>query len=153
MRDPTPQGALYRASADAGRLEHDHADAGVRPGCVACHAEVELDALAAWSRGRTYGEGRRFRATAIAFVAGLVVGVAAFWWAERDASSPGSGPVATATAPAFAPAGPDRNCSDFTTWVQAQAFYIAAGGPEADPHRLDRDRDGIACQSLPGAPR
>ena len=52
----------------------------------------------------------------------------------------------------YDPEGPDRNCSDFDTWAEAQAFYEAAGGPESDPHGLDRDRNGIACESLPGAP-
>ena len=47
---------------------------------------------------------------------------------------------------------PDRNCSDFATWSEAQEFYERQGGPESDPHKLDRDGDGIACQSLPGAP-
>ena len=46
----------------------------------------------------------------------------------------------------------DRNCSDFATWLEAQAFFESEGGPGSDPHRLDRDGDGIACQSLPGAP-
>ena len=46
----------------------------------------------------------------------------------------------------------DRNCSDFDTWAEAQAFFESEGGPDSDPHRLDRDSDGIACQSLPGAP-
>ena len=53
----------------------------------------------------------------------------------------------------YDPDGPDRNCSDFDTWAEAQAFYEAAGGPETDRHRLDRDGDGVACQSLPGAPQ
>ena len=48
--------------------------------------------------------------------------------------------------------GPDRNCSDFDTWREAQDFYEAAGGPDQDPHRLDSNGDGIACESLPGAP-
>lgn len=52
----------------------------------------------------------------------------------------------------YDPDGPDRNCSDFERWEDAQLFYEAAGGPESDPHRLDRDRNGIACESLPGAP-
>jgi len=52
----------------------------------------------------------------------------------------------------YDPAGPDRDCGDFATWQEAQAFYKAAGGPARDPHRLDGDRDGVACQSLPGAP-
>ena len=45
-----------------------------------------------------------------------------------------------------------RNCSDFDTWSEAQEFYLAAGGPGQDPHRLDRNSDGVACESLPGAP-
>ena len=46
----------------------------------------------------------------------------------------------------------DRNCSDFDSWSEAQDFYLAAGGPNEDPHRLDRNSDGVACESLPGAP-
>ena len=48
----------------------------------------------------------------------------------------------------YDPDGPDRNCGDFDTWEEAQAFYIAAGGPDADPHRLDGNKDGSACDSL-----
>ncbi|WP_110279410.1 excalibur calcium-binding domain-containing protein [Loktanella sp. PT4BL] len=40
----------------------------------------------------------------------------------------------------------DRDCSDFRTWREAQAFYENAG--RGDPHRLDADNDGIACESL-----
>ena len=43
----------------------------------------------------------------------------------------------------------DRNCSDFTTWQEAQDFFLSEGGPEEDPHRLDGNKDGIACESLP----
>ena len=50
----------------------------------------------------------------------------------------------------YDPNGPDRDCGDFDTWDEAQAFYIAAGGPETDRHRLDGDRDGVACNSLRG---
>jgi hypothetical protein len=42
----------------------------------------------------------------------------------------------------------DKDCSDFSTWRQAQRFYINHGGPKRDPHRLDADHDGIACESL-----
>ncbi|WP_432255770.1 excalibur calcium-binding domain-containing protein [Limimaricola sp. AA108-03] len=42
--------------------------------------------------------------------------------------------------------GRDRDCSDFSTHREAQEFYEAAG--PGDPHGLDRDRDGIACESL-----
>ena len=46
----------------------------------------------------------------------------------------------------------DRNCGDFETWQEAQDFFLSQGGPDADPHRLDGNNDGIACESLPGAP-
>ena len=52
----------------------------------------------------------------------------------------------------FDPNGPDRNCGDFSSWWNAQNFYLASGGPVLDPHRLDRNGDGVACESLPGAP-
>ena len=44
----------------------------------------------------------------------------------------------------------DRDCSDFTTQAAAQRFFQRAGGPAQDPHRLDGDGDGRACESLPG---
>lgn len=40
----------------------------------------------------------------------------------------------------------DMDCSDFRSWREAQDFY-ESNGP-GDPHGLDRDRDGIACESL-----
>lgn len=44
--------------------------------------------------------------------------------------------------------GPDRDCSDFSTQAEAQAFMEASG--PSDPHRLDgNDNDGLACESLP----
>jgi hypothetical protein len=49
----------------------------------------------------------------------------------------------------YDPKGRDRDCGSFKTHEEAQAFFIAAGGPERDPHRLDGDNDGIACESLP----
>ncbi len=71
------------------------------------------------------------------------------------AAVPTEMPAATATMQASTPtetAFEDRNCSDFDSWSEAQGFYIAAGGPNEDPHRLDRNSDGVACESLPGAP-
>ena len=48
--------------------------------------------------------------------------------------------------------GPDRDCADFSTWTEAQAFYESEGGrPDgsgSDGHRLDADRDGMACEAL-----
>lgn len=45
--------------------------------------------------------------------------------------------------------GGDKDCSDFSTHAAAQAFFIAQGGPAGDPHKLDADGDGLACESLP----
>ncbi|MFJ5761670.1 hypothetical protein ACIQAA_21665 [Neobacillus sp. NPDC093182] len=39
----------------------------------------------------------------------------------------------------------DHDCPDFETGYDAQLFYEANGGPEYDPHDLDRDNDGMAC--------
>jgi endonuclease YncB( thermonuclease family) len=38
----------------------------------------------------------------------------------------------------------DYDCSDFSTQAQAQKFLL-----KGDPHRLDSDSDGVACESLP----
>jgi len=43
------------------------------------------------------------------------------------------------------------NCSDFNSQQAAQRRFEADGGPERDPHRLDNDSDGVACESLPDA--
>ncbi len=53
----------------------------------------------------------------------------------------------------FDPYGPDRNCEDFATWWDAQNFYLATGGTGEDPHKLDHNADGTACETLPGAPQ
>lgn len=42
----------------------------------------------------------------------------------------------------------DRDCPDFTSQRAAQEFFEASGGPTKDPHNLDRDGDGKACESL-----
>jgi hypothetical protein len=41
----------------------------------------------------------------------------------------------------------DRDCSDFSTWRAAQKFY-KKHNPRRDPHGLDADHDGIACEDL-----
>ena len=43
----------------------------------------------------------------------------------------------------------DKDCSDFDTQKAAQIFFLKAGGPSQDPHRLDAEGDGIACESNP----
>ena len=72
--------------------------------------------------------------------------------------SPSPTPEPTLEEPAYSglpydPNGPDRNCGDFGSWWDAQNFYLAAGGPAEDRHRLDHNGDGTACESLPGAPK
>ena len=41
----------------------------------------------------------------------------------------------------------DKDCSDFSTHAKAQAFFESQG--PGDPHGLDRDGDGLACETLP----
>lgn len=41
----------------------------------------------------------------------------------------------------------DMDCTDFSTHSEAQSFFKSAGS--GDPHGLDRDGDGIACETLP----
>src|SRR4051794_39989409 len=43
----------------------------------------------------------------------------------------------------------DRDCADFSSQKAAQIFYLKHGGPRSDPHRLDADNDGTACDSNP----
>jgi micrococcal nuclease len=93
-----------------------------------------------------------------------VAHVEEFLAAEREARSNNRGlwgacggadtPAGSSGSPSQAPApsgggGGDRDCSDFSSQREAQAFFEAEGGPGRDPHRLDGDGDGRACQSLP----
>lgn len=41
----------------------------------------------------------------------------------------------------------DRDCGDFANQSAAQTFFVNAGA--GDPHRLDDDGDGRACETLP----
>ncbi len=43
----------------------------------------------------------------------------------------------------------DRDCGDFASQRAAQLFYLRAGGPQADPHRLDSDGDHVVCETNP----
>ena len=43
----------------------------------------------------------------------------------------------------------EYNCDDFATQPEAQKFFEKAGGVRADTNRLDGDKDGEACESLP----
>ena len=48
--------------------------------------------------------------------------------------------------------GDAKDCSDFGTWAEAQAWYEKYLPYYGDVANLDADDDGIACESLPGAP-
>ncbi|MFA5360120.1 MAG: thermonuclease family protein [Patescibacteria group bacterium] len=41
------------------------------------------------------------------------------------------------------------NCTDFKTQAEAQALFECCGGAGHDIHRLDSDKDGKVCESLP----
>lgn len=41
------------------------------------------------------------------------------------------------------------NCSSFKTHDEAQATFEICGGSETDVHKLDSDKDGKVCESLP----
>ncbi|OQA93709.1 MAG: hypothetical protein BWY24_00312 [Microgenomates group bacterium ADurb.Bin219] len=43
----------------------------------------------------------------------------------------------------------DYNCDDFSTQPEAQRFFLKVGGIGNDLYRLDGDKDGKACESLP----
>lgn len=46
----------------------------------------------------------------------------------------------------------DYNCIDFSTQPEAQSFYLKVGGMKNDVNRLDGNKDGQACESLPKNP-
>ncbi len=56
--------------------------------------------------------------------------------------------LAIAALPSAAPAN-DRDCADFPSQRAAQLFFLRHGGPRYDPHRLDGDDDGVACEDNP----
>ena len=46
--------------------------------------------------------------------------------------------------------GGDKDCSDFSSHTEAQAYFTGKGGsPSNNVDRLDSDHDGVACESLP----
>lgn len=52
----------------------------------------------------------------------------------------------TSAAPALAFR--DLDCADFPTQAKAQRFF-KKHHPNRDPHRLDADHDGLACEDNP----
>jgi len=81
--------------------------------------------------------------------------------APKPAPKPTPAPAPTPTpkpipkpAPAPKPANPGdtKNCSDFSTWREAQNWYEKYFPYYGDVAKLDGNNDGIACESRPGAP-
>ena len=44
----------------------------------------------------------------------------------------------------------DKDCGNFGSQSEAQAYFAAKGGPVSDPDRLDADNDGVACETSSG---
>ncbi|MEV6827749.1 excalibur calcium-binding domain-containing protein [Amycolatopsis sp. NPDC051102] len=60
------------------------------------------------------------------------------------------GPVSLASAQVAAPLTGDLDCKNFQYQEEAQAVLDANPG---DPNHLDRDKNGIACETLPHRPK
>ncbi len=58
-------------------------------------------------------------------------------------------PPTTTTAVATGNPGDSKNCTDFATHAEAQKWFDTYFPTYGDVARLDRDGDGIACESLP----
>jgi micrococcal nuclease len=74
-------------------------------------------------------------------------GAPAGMWAacEPAGAEPPQSEVCAASYPDFCvpPPPPDRDCADFPQ----RGFRVRWDVPNPDPHRLDGDRDGVACES------
>jgi len=83
-------------------------------------------------------------------IAGLAVAGLGLWGVSSLSSSesePNSLRPDTDYTTTRSPSAGDRDCGDFSTQAQAQTFFENAG--YGDPHDLDRDGDGVACETLP----
>ena len=65
---------------------------------------------------------------------------------------PATTPPATTTTAVPSNPGNSVNCPDFETWAQAQEWFDTYFPHYGDVGRLDGNNDGVACESLPGAP-
>ena len=61
--------------------------------------------------------------------------------------APTQAPKTTSTNSSSGYSGADKDCGDFSTHAEAQAFFEA--NKPGDPHDLDRDNDNSACETLP----
>ena len=59
----------------------------------------------------------------------------------------------TATANGLPNPGDTKNCSDFKDYKEAKAWYDKYFPSYGDVAKLDGNKDGIPCESLPGAPK
>lgn len=67
--------------------------------------------------------------------------------AAQETSEPAPPPASPDFYPAqFIGAGDAYNCGDFISQADAQAVLRA---DPSDPNQLDRDRDGVACETRP----
>lgn len=60
---------------------------------------------------------------------------------EKPESEPTSGSAIICSHDAY-------NCGDFKTHAEAQKVFETCGGIGNDIHGLDRNKDGVACESL-----
>jgi Excalibur calcium-binding domain len=60
---------------------------------------------------------------------------------QRSASEVGTTRYSRATS-----AGGGKDCADFKSAAEAQRYFLLNGGPSSDPHNLDGDGDGYACE-------
>ena len=47
---------------------------------------------------------------------------------------------------------PAKTCADFAAQPDAQDYFVESGGPDEDPHGLDTDHNGRACDEPTPAP-
>lgn len=71
-------------------------------------------------------------------------------WADDACASTIQASPSVQQQPVNNTSGGDKDCSDFTTQEESQAYFESKGGsPTNNVDRLDSDHDGIACESLP----
>ncbi len=121
---------------DGPRLEDNY---GRRLAYIYDHSGESIDVqLIAGGYARAWTQDGQHRDVLVGLERGAKLNQAGCLWA-------GGGSVETGR---YDPAGSDRDCGNFRTWREANDFFVAAGGPTRDPHRLDGDGDGVPCESL-----
>ncbi len=69
--------------------------------------------------------------------------------AEQPESPPPAPPTPPPASSSYTCSANTYNCSDFSTQAEAQTVFDQCGGSSNDIHRLDSNKDGEACESLP----